>query len=132
MDDIRFCHLNKHKDFCLDQSYTFAIKFDDICVADYEPMMTASLRRGIPFSVGIGVARCHPEDNFCKKTGREISLKNMKPVLMQITQFRMFRNNDGKYQTVIVMEGELLEGRKGYLTVSRKRGHDYRFNIELG
>jgi len=29
----------------------------------------------VPAFSGIGYSRCHPKDNFCKETGRQLSLK---------------------------------------------------------
>jgi len=41
---------------------------------------------GMEVILNIGLARCHKDDAFVKKTGRELSVNNMLPVAFKITK----------------------------------------------
>lgn len=44
-----------------------------LAVQELEPWFFASLKPGDFFEKRFGLAKCHPKDNFCKKTGRELA-----------------------------------------------------------
>jgi hypothetical protein len=49
-----------------------------IAVEELEPWFFAALKPGDFFDKKIGKSRCHPDENFCKKTGREEAEKQAK------------------------------------------------------
>lgn len=44
-------------------------------------------------SLTIGVAKCHPKDIFCKKTGRELAIVDAKPTPVELRTVGKTRNN---------------------------------------
>lgn len=49
-----------------------------LAVQELEPWFFAALKPGDFFEKKIGVAKCHPKENFCKKIGREIATSKAK------------------------------------------------------
>lgn len=46
-----------------------------VAVQELEPWFFASLKPGDFFTKKLGVANCHPDDVFCKATGRQVAEK---------------------------------------------------------
>jgi hypothetical protein len=49
-----------------------------ICMEPIQGWFFDQLKEGDFFDKKIGMARCHPDDTYCKKTGREEALKKAK------------------------------------------------------
>lgn len=64
--EITFCH------------YRFYKVNETVAIVSIQPWFFEALKPGDFFERKLGIAKCNPEDNFCKKTGREIAIKNMK------------------------------------------------------
>lgn len=57
-----------------------------IALQEIEPWFFSALKAGDFFEKKIGIAKCHPEENFCKKTGRELAEKNAKLRKLTVTK----------------------------------------------
>lgn len=55
-----------------------------IAMEDIEPWLLNQLTVGDFFTRRVGVARCSDEENYNKKTGRELAESRMKPVVLTV------------------------------------------------
>jgi hypothetical protein len=70
--------------------------------------LLACLKENKPVVIEIGRARLHPEDVYVKKIGREVALKNIKPVSFEVDDFFVFKE-DGKIKTTITLKNKNME-----------------------
>lgn len=59
---------------------------------ELQPWFFETLLPGDSFEKRIGVAKCHPDENFCKKTGREVAEKNAKLRKLKVVHVSLEEN----------------------------------------
>lgn len=61
-----------------------------------------------PIGFLVGTSHVHPNDNYCKKTGRELAGRRLRP---QLFKLREIYNNDGKLYLTYSNESRIVEFR---------------------
>ena len=56
------------------------------------------LEEGVKLTLMTGLSKCHPDDRYNKKEGRDRAHENMKPILLEVIDITI--NETGKYMTL--------------------------------
>lgn len=86
--DIQFNHQNGNNFVPRNQKQTFAVLLPS---AETFTELLENPDRSI--TLGVGVAVCSPKDNYCKKTGRDLSSSRIRPIMYRLRTMH-FINRD--------------------------------------
>ena len=93
--NIQYCHVRKYIPEFNISNFTYESKLSatggiTIAMQELEPWFVETLQDGDFFTKSVGKARCSDKENYNKKTGRELAVSRMKPMVFTVLSNRDF------------------------------------------